>query len=151
MLFLNLHKNRIIREVVLSASQATFFDYLTQNVTDSFAVSRAQLVAFIKASVCGFLLFHCSIENIRAKAFECEVMLLHGDVLLNEDTELRVGILHRYWVIVGCHRLYCFIVWCAAGCKDREGALLLYFLDLYSFFFSTTASITLLLSSFVAR
>lgn len=38
-----------------------------------------------------------------------------------------------------------------AARNDRGAALLLYFFDLYSFFFSTTASIKLLLSSFVAR
>ena len=70
-----------------------------------------------------FFFFHCAIENIRAKAFESEVMLLYGDVLLNEGMELRVGVLHRYRVCVGCYRLICFNVWYAAGCKDREGAL----------------------------
>ena len=86
------HKLSVINDSIRSTSQAAFFDNLSQNVTDSFAVGRTQLIAFIQASVCGFLLFHCSIENIRAKAFECEVMLLHGDVLLNEGAELRVGV-----------------------------------------------------------
>ena len=47
--------------------------------------------------------FHCAIEDVRANAFESEVMILLGDVLLNEDTELRVGVGYCYWLFIWRH------------------------------------------------
>lgn len=54
----------------------------------------------------GSVFFHCAIENIRAKAFESEVRLLYGDVLLNEGMELRVGVGDGYGVCIICHIVY---------------------------------------------
>ena len=62
-----------------------------------------------------FFFFHCAIENIRAKAFESKVMLLHGDVLLNEDTELRVGIGYRYCGVI-IHKFDLFLLFGGSGC-----------------------------------
>ena len=109
-LFLDFHELRFISKRLFLGCDSTFVDNLSQNYTYSFTIVSIELITLVEASVGCLTFFFCPIKNVGDESLEGKLMLLHGDILLNEGAEPLVGVGDFDWFIfyIYCHNIKAF-------------------------------------------